>query len=207
MKHIVRITARRDSAQVQRKSALSCCVTDGHLLEYHVIGGVSETLALGGCDGLERGLTKHVVSRRAWAGNRSAAYLDAITISAAWGFRSEIVRRFALEEDYVVERRRLAWEPSLALLGVLTVGRAHAQGNIGTAFTYQGHLENGSGPVTDTCDFRFGLWDAASGGTQWGGSREANGDGLPPGLCGTSEGQGSHPNSPLGESHAEEGAQ
>lgn len=29
---------------------------------------------------------------------------------------------------------------------------------VGTAFTYQGSLEDASGPVDDTCDFRFGLW-------------------------------------------------
>jgi hypothetical protein len=42
--------------------------------------------------------------------------------------------------------------------------------DIGTAFTYQGNLENVDGPVTDTCDFRFGLWDAAAGGNQQGAS-------------------------------------
>ena len=36
---------------------------------------------------------------------------------------------------------------------------------VGTAFTYQGSLEKPPGtPVTDACDFRFGLWDAAAGG-------------------------------------------
>jgi len=50
------------------------------------------------------------------------------------------------------------------------VGRAYAQTNMGTAFTYQGFLENGTGPVTDTCDFRFGLWDAPAGGNQKGNS-------------------------------------
>ncbi len=44
--------------------------------------------------------------------------------------------------------------------------------DMGTAFTYQGFLEKGSppAPVTDTCDFRFGLWDAAAGGNQKGSS-------------------------------------
>jgi len=50
------------------------------------------------------------------------------------------------------------------------VGRAYAQANMGTAFTYQGFLENAMGPVTDTCDFRFGLWDAPAGGNQKGNS-------------------------------------
>ncbi len=38
--------------------------------------------------------------------------------------------------------------------------------DIGTAFTYQGFLENGSppAPVDDTCDFRFQMYDAAAGG-------------------------------------------
>jgi hypothetical protein len=40
--------------------------------------------------------------------------------------------------------------------------------DIGTVFTYQGFLENESGPVTGTCDFQFGLWDALTGGNQKG---------------------------------------
>jgi len=39
---------------------------------------------------------------------------------------------------------------------------------VGSTFTYQGRLADGGGPVTDECDFRFGLWDAASGGAQLG---------------------------------------
>ncbi len=43
--------------------------------------------------------------------------------------------------------------------------------DLGTAFTYQGSLEKPPGtPVNDTCDFRFGLWDAAAGGNQQGAS-------------------------------------
>ena len=38
----------------------------------------------------------------------------------------------------------------------------------GTAFTYQGLLRSGGRPVNDTCDFRFSLWDAESGGSQIG---------------------------------------
>ena len=46
--------------------------------------------------------------------------------------------------------------------------RAHAA-DIGTGFTYQGSLEKPAGtPVTATCDFRFGLWDALTGGNQKG---------------------------------------
>ena len=56
--------------------------------------------------------------------------------------------------------------PLAALILVAT--SAHAA-DIGTAFTYQGSLEKPAGtPVTDTCDFRFGLWDALTGGNQKG---------------------------------------
>ncbi len=42
---------------------------------------------------------------------------------------------------------------------------------IGTAFTFQGHLKKTAGtPVDDACDFRFGLWDAVAGGNQQGSS-------------------------------------
>ena len=48
---------------------------------------------------------------------------------------------------------------------------------IGTAFTYQGSLEKPAGtPLTDTCDFRFGLWDAAAGGSQVGASPQTIAD-------------------------------
>jgi hypothetical protein len=36
---------------------------------------------------------------------------------------------------------------------------------LGTGFTYQGYLTDGSGPVNDTCDFTFGLYDEAGSGT------------------------------------------
>jgi hypothetical protein len=39
---------------------------------------------------------------------------------------------------------------------------------VGTTFTYQGQLKSGGAPVDDTCDFQFGLYDAASLGTQIG---------------------------------------
>lgn len=42
------------------------------------------------------------------------------------------------------------------------------QAALGTAFTYQGRLTNGGGPVNATCDFQFSLFDAASGGSQVG---------------------------------------
>ena len=52
---------------------------------------------------------------------------------------------------------------------MLVAGATSRAGDLGTAFTYQGSLENPPGtPVTDTCDFRFGLFDAATGGVQRG---------------------------------------
>ncbi len=39
---------------------------------------------------------------------------------------------------------------------------------LGTAFTYQGSLSTAAGPVTGACDLRFGLFDAAGGGSQIG---------------------------------------
>ena len=37
-------------------------------------------------------------------------------------------------------------------------GPSSPQADVGTAFTYQGQLKNGSGPVNGTCDFRFNLY-------------------------------------------------
>jgi len=53
-------------------------------------------------------------------------------------------------------------------IAVVSDSSVHAQMDVGTSFTYQGHLEDGSGPITGTCDFRFGLWDAPTGGNQKG---------------------------------------
>ena len=71
--------------------------------------------------------------------------------------------------------------PMLALAAVLhglalaqgpapqaTVG---AQAVLGTGFTYQGRLVQGGSPVSGTCSFQFGLWDASSGGSQVGVTR------------------------------------
>ncbi|GFO82003.1 MAG: hypothetical protein A49_16300 [Methyloceanibacter sp.] len=45
-----------------------------------------------------------------------------------------------------------------------------AQPSLGTAFTYQGELRVGGVPVSETCDFRFGLWDADVAGNEVGAS-------------------------------------
>jgi hypothetical protein len=36
---------------------------------------------------------------------------------------------------------------------------------LGTAFTYQGHVQQAGVPINGPCDFQFSLWDAASGGS------------------------------------------
>ena len=39
----------------------------------------------------------------------------------------------------------------------------------GTAFTYQGHLDNGTNPITGLYSFKFDTWSASSGGGVIGG--------------------------------------
>lgn len=65
----------------------------------------------------------------------------------------------------------------LALLLALLLGvpGATAQGPsapaaapAGSAFSYQGQLKNGGGPVTAACDFQFALFDAAANGSKAG---------------------------------------
>ena len=53
---------------------------------------------------------------------------------------------------------------ALSLFALGGIGRAQ----IGTAFTYQGQLQNGGTPQSGPCDFRFKLYDAAANGTQIG---------------------------------------
>jgi hypothetical protein len=55
-----------------------------------------------------------------------------------------------------------------ALLFVVMAPIAVFADDIGTAFTYQGDLQDGGAPVSGDCDFEFTLWDAASGGNQIG---------------------------------------
>jgi hypothetical protein len=58
--------------------------------------------------------------------------------------------------------------PALASgVSVAPLGSA-ASVPLGAGFTYQGLLKHDDNPVTDTCDFQFGLYDAASLGTQLG---------------------------------------
>jgi len=57
----------------------------------------------------------------------------------------------------------------LTAIAILPFANAAHAADVGTAFSYQGSLEKPAGtPVTDTCDFRFGLWDALTSGNQKG---------------------------------------
>jgi len=86
------------------------------------------------------------------------------------------------------------WILSIGLLVILllalAVGTSLAQGpgpqgvaaTVGTAFTYQGRLLRSGTPVDDTCDFRFTLWDAQSGGSQVGSALDKAGVSVSEGL-------------------------
>ncbi len=62
----------------------------------------------------------------------------------------------------------------LASLAIGVVGASSASDELGlaapagTAFSYQGQLRDGSGPVNATCDLQFTLWDAGEDGAQVG---------------------------------------
>ncbi len=50
-------------------------------------------------------------------------------------------------------------------------GIQSSQALVGTGFTYQGRLIQNGNPVSDTCDFQFGLYDAAGDGNPVGGAQ------------------------------------
>ncbi len=62
----------------------------------------------------------------------------------------------------------LLMSASLAIAQMQAPLSTLAQTPLGTAFTYQGHLNSGGGAVNGTCDFQFGLWDAGVNGAQIG---------------------------------------
>jgi hypothetical protein len=72
--------------------------------------------------------------------------------------------------------------------GVSAIARAQeaappgADAPAGSSFTYQGQLKNADGPVTASCDFQFGLWDALTGGAQVGSTLTQTGVAVSEGL-------------------------
>ena len=72
--------------------------------------------------------------------------------------------------------RSLSKRASLGLaLTIGLVATALAQNPVGTAFTYQGQLQNGGTPQNGPCDLRFKLFDASSGGSQIGSTQTVAG--------------------------------
>lgn len=67
---------------------------------------------------------------------------------------------------------------ALAGLAYVLCASGDARGQIGTAFTYQGSLEELGAAVTGNFDFRFGLWDAPAAGTQAGAAIDYDAGGL-----------------------------
>ena len=60
-----------------------------------------------------------------------------------------------------------------AILVIALVDSAHAQ-TLGTNFTYQGQLKQGGAPLNSTADFEFKLFNALTGGVQFGGTNPVN---------------------------------
>jgi hypothetical protein len=54
-------------------------------------------------------------------------------------------------------------------------GPVVAAAPLGSGFTYQGKLLRGGNPANATCDFQFGLWDAATAGAQLGSTQTITG--------------------------------
>jgi hypothetical protein len=77
-----------------------------------------------------------------------------------------IVRRLRSDRGRRITMPRLALGLLASVLaGVCSIARANAQATqLGTAFTYQGQLVRDGAPPDGSCDFRFGLFDAPSGG-------------------------------------------
>ncbi len=73
---------------------------------------------------------------------------------------------------------------ALAFAGIVQAAPEGAplKAELGTAFTYQGYLEDGGVPANDTYDMWFKLWNGAAGGAQIGGTVAKNGVAVSEGL-------------------------
>ena len=70
----------------------------------------------------------------------------------------------------------------ISALAALAAGLASAQTPLGTAFTYQGQLQNAGSPENGACDLQFTLFDAATGGSQIGSTLMQSGVAISNGL-------------------------
>ena len=85
------------------------------------------------------------------------------------------MKRTTLNQSTVLA---LALTLGLSLIGLLRGAGAQGmqpQEALGSAFTYQGRLRKDGSAITDTCDFQFSLWDAASDGDQVGTTQTTSG--------------------------------
>ncbi|MCX5691594.1 MAG: hypothetical protein NTV94_17680, partial [Planctomycetota bacterium] len=60
------------------------------------------------------------------------------------------------------------------LAAALFATPSYAQAPVGSSFTYQGKITDAGSPITNACDFRFKLFDAATGGSQIGSTLTLN---------------------------------
>ncbi len=68
------------------------------------------------------------------------------------------------------------------LITFVAVREVSAETALGTAFTYQGQLGKDGNPLEGTCDLQFGLWDAATVGSQIGTTQTVLGQTVASGL-------------------------
>jgi len=99
-----------------------------------------------------------------------------------WGPRASGAAQRAIEsnhEQQPIMKTKLL--PAVCLAVVLGATASFAA-PLGTAFTYQGRLSDGTNPANGTYDFTFALYDAASSGTQLGSTLGASTVGVSNGL-------------------------
>lgn len=75
--------------------------------------------------------------------------------------------------------RHASW---VVVLALLAVGLAHGATPMGTAFTYQGQLNDGGAPANGNYDFHFAIYDAPAGGTASSRVRTTSGTGVSNGM-------------------------
>ena len=96
-------------------------------------------------------------------------------------FHARLSLHFSILEKTKIMKNTILILASLALLSTLNsqLSTAHAQG---TAFTYQGRLNDGANPANGAYDLRFAIYNAATAGTQQGGLLTNSATGVSNGL-------------------------